>query len=205
MKLILGGHWTAAPAGWTAMTEKEQDITHRLRFGDGTVDAIFTEHVVEHIPFYAAIAFMRESLRVLKKGGVFRCVAPMTHVFTDPHAPPAYMERYAREQMPPYYKNEISELAKLGLSLEADLEPWLIDFLVRKHGHQFCWSGILMARVLRQIGFSATHVASPGVSAFDQSTCIERRIRGTHAENLERDFGKDIIFDPESGVVEAVK
>ena len=205
MRLILGGHWGAAPAGWTAMSEKEQNITQRLRFNDGTVDTIFTEHVIEHITFLGAVGFMRESLRVLKTGGVFRCVAPMTHVFARPDARVLFMKRYASEQMSPYYKPEIAELSKLGLDLDTYVEPWIIDFLVRKHGHQFCWSGLLMAKVLQKVGFSATHVASPGESVFDQSSCIERRIRGTHAENLERDFGAGIVFDPESGVVEAMK
>jgi len=205
MKVILGGHWDKAPAGWTALNEREQDITHPLRWPDNSVDTIFTEHVVEHIHFLPAIGFMKEAFRVLKPGGVFRCVAPMTHVFTKLDYNPEWIARYAFEQMRPYYPNEIAALDKLGLNLQTDLKPFLVDFLVRKHGHQFCWSGLLMAKVLQKIGFSATHVASPGISEFDQDSCLERTVRGTNAENFARDFGADTVFDPESGVVEAKK
>lgn len=206
MKLILGGHWTAAPAGWQTLSEREQDITRPLPWASGSVDVIFTEHVIEHITFIQAVGFMREAFRVLKPGGIFRCVAPMTHVFTRDDFRPAFLERYAREQMAPYYVAELMELAKLGLDFSnVDLAPWRVDFLVRKHGHQFCWSSLLMVDVLRKIGFSNAYGATPGFTSFDPSNCLERRIRGTHAENLERDFGQGIVFDPESGVVEAQK
>lgn len=206
MKLIMGGHWTRPPAGWTALTEKQQDITKKLNFKDDTVDVIFTEHVIEHIAMISAIGFMREALRVLKPGGIFRCAAPMTHAFADITGQPGeWVNRYTREQMVPYYKSEISELAKLGLSLETDPQPFVIDFLVRKHGHQFCWSGHLMAKVLAKLGFSEALVVAPGDSNYDESTCLERTVRGTNADVFARDFGRDARFDLETGVVEARK
>lgn len=206
MKLILGGHWCQAPEGWTEFKEQGQDITQRLRFVDDSVDAIFTEHVVEHINFFQAIGFMRESLRILKPGGIFRCVAPMTDIFTNPFKwPPEILKRYTQEQMAPYYVAEIDALNSLGLTLATDIRPWLVDFLVRKHGHQFCWTSELMRDVLLKLGFSSAEVASPGKSFFDDSTCLERTIRGIHAENSRGEFGPDFTFDPESGVVEARK
>lgn len=208
MKLILGGHWRPAPEGWTEVKESGQDITRHLKWADGSVDAIFTEHVIEHVSFSGALHFMREAFRVLRPGGIFRCVAPMVDVFTNPFKwTPELLRRYATEQMGPYYQTEVAELAKLGLDISTDIRPWLVDFLVRKHGHQFCWSSELMQDALLRIGFSAAEVVSPGKSFLDSSrgTCLERRIRGTNGEIAERDFGLDLVFDPESGVVEAMR
>lgn len=206
MKLILGGHWNKGPEGWTALTERDQDITRRLRWESNSVDAIFSEHVVEHINFFQGLGFMREALRVLKPGGIFRVVAPMVDIFTNPFKwPPEILKRYTQEQMAPYYKAEIDALQGLGLTLATDIRPWLVDFLVKKHGHQFCWTSELMRDVLLKLGFSQAEVSSPGKSFFDQTTCLERTIRGIHAENAEREFGADFKFDPESGVVEAKK
>lgn len=206
MKLILGGHWNKGPEGWTALTERDQDITRRLKWADNSVEAIFTEHVIEHINFFQAIGFFREAKRVLKPGGILRIVAPMVDVFTNPFKWTLdLLKRYSWEQMAPYYKAEIDVLSGLGLSLVTDIRPWLVDFLVRKHGHQFCWSTDLLHEVLLRLGFEAAEVASPGKSFFDETTCIERTIRGIHAENAIKEFGPDFKFDPESGVVEARK
>lgn len=95
-------------------------------------------------------------------------------------------------------------LSGLGLSVQTDPLPFLFHSLLKKHGHQFCWSTTLMVEVLRKIGFKEVNVASPGVSAYDPSTAIERRVRGVHAEHLKRDLGVE-LYDPESGIVEARK
>jgi SAM-dependent methyltransferase len=203
MRLILGGHWEKAPAGWTALNERDQDITQRLKFQDSSVDVIFTEHVVEHIPFVLAIGFFKESLRVLKPGGILRTVAPMV----DALAKFEYGEfgrRYANESLVQYFPSEVAALGKIGLTIQADPHPFLVDSLVRKHGHQFCWSTRLMVEVLKKVGFSDARPASPGVSAFDAGSCQERTIRGTHGDNLIKEFGP-VTYDPESGVVEAIK
>lgn len=203
MKIIFGGHWGSAPEGWTALTERQQDITHRLAYDDASVDAIFTEHVIEHIPMWAGIGFMHEALRVLKPGGIFRVVAPMVETlsaFKQDHLG----VMYAQQTLPPYYQAEAQALQKLGLSLEVDPHPFLMDSLLKKHGHQFCWSQKLMVAVLLKVGFQDARPASPGVSAYDKSSCLERTIRGIHAENAVREFG-EFVYDPESGVVEARK
>jgi predicted SAM-dependent methyltransferase len=52
------------------------DIRQPLPFKDNVVDAIFHEHVMEHVSAYQGYLFLKESLRVLKKGGVLRIVMP---------------------------------------------------------------------------------------------------------------------------------
>lgn len=50
------------------------DLRHRLPFGDGTVDAIYSHHVIEHLPdldFHFA-----EMFRCLRPGGVIRVGGP---------------------------------------------------------------------------------------------------------------------------------
>ncbi len=45
------------------------DITGRLPFADGTVDTIFSNHLVEHLYHRQFKNYLRETFRVLKKGG----------------------------------------------------------------------------------------------------------------------------------------
>lgn len=52
------------------------DCRKELPFKDGTVDYVYTSHLIEHFPKYDAIRMLKECLRVLKFGGYIRVVLP---------------------------------------------------------------------------------------------------------------------------------
>jgi SAM-dependent methyltransferase len=52
------------------------DARHRLPFDDGSVDAIYSSHFLEHVRREDALGFLRECHRVLRTGGVLRLVVP---------------------------------------------------------------------------------------------------------------------------------
>lgn len=52
------------------------DITSRFTFEDNSFDYVFTEHVIEHVPYLAGKNLLHESFRVLKPGGTLRVVTP---------------------------------------------------------------------------------------------------------------------------------
>jgi predicted SAM-dependent methyltransferase len=53
-----------------------QDLTKRLPFEDGSVDAVYSSHFFEHIYYSDAEAILEECHRVLKPGGVLRLALP---------------------------------------------------------------------------------------------------------------------------------
>lgn len=53
-----------------------QDLTKPLPFDDGTVDAVYSSHFLEHIYLNEAEAILRECHRVLRPGGVLRLALP---------------------------------------------------------------------------------------------------------------------------------
>jgi len=53
-----------------------QDLTKPLPFADGTVDAVYSSHFLEHIYYSDAEAIIKECFRVLKAGGVLRLALP---------------------------------------------------------------------------------------------------------------------------------
>ena len=59
------------------------DVTHRLPVPDGSVDAIFHEHLLEHLPLPTGMAFLRECNRVLKADDVMRVGVPDTGALID--------------------------------------------------------------------------------------------------------------------------
>lgn len=52
------------------------DLRRPLPFPDASVDAIFSEHVFEHIPYVGALRLLRECRRLLRRDGVCRIGVP---------------------------------------------------------------------------------------------------------------------------------
>lgn len=51
-------------------------LAKRFPWNDGSVDVVYASHVFEHLDQRVADNFMRESMRILKRGGVLRIVVP---------------------------------------------------------------------------------------------------------------------------------
>lgn len=205
MRIIYGGHWTETPLGWTSIPEEQQDLTKPLHWSDGCIDAIFTEHVTEHLEMLACIDFFKEAHRVLRHGGILRTVAPfideMVRFAKQKHDKHELYKNYAVTSLAPYYMNEALELMDMNIKFSDHALPFFFDSLLKKHNHRFVWSSPLMAAVLLKIGFSDVRICLPGESMFDKDTCLERTVRG-----IDREKFPDIqYFDPESLAVEARK
>jgi predicted SAM-dependent methyltransferase len=52
------------------------DLAKPLPFEDGAVDAVFHEHLLEHLPLSAGISFSKEVVRVVRPGGIVRVGVP---------------------------------------------------------------------------------------------------------------------------------
>ena len=61
---------------FTAKCDVWADIQNKLPFRDGTVDVIYSHHVIEHLPDNALCFHFRELFRCLKPRGVFRIAGP---------------------------------------------------------------------------------------------------------------------------------
>ncbi|MGV3660331.1 MAG: class I SAM-dependent methyltransferase [Prosthecobacter sp.] len=59
---------------FTARCDVWADISERLPFRDASVDAIYSHHVIEHLP--DLVVHFKELFRILKPGGVFRVGGP---------------------------------------------------------------------------------------------------------------------------------
>jgi predicted SAM-dependent methyltransferase len=55
---------------------EQYDCRQKLRFEDNSVDVIYSSHVIEHLSPEIARRFLRETVRVLRPGGLIRLVTP---------------------------------------------------------------------------------------------------------------------------------
>lgn len=52
------------------------DLRRPMPFPDSSVDAVFHEHLLEHLPLTVALPFLQECRRVLRSGGILRVGVP---------------------------------------------------------------------------------------------------------------------------------
>jgi predicted SAM-dependent methyltransferase len=59
------------------------DISRPLPFEDGSVDWVYAEHLIEHVPLLTAIFWLGEVRRILAPGGVLRLTTPDLHKYVE--------------------------------------------------------------------------------------------------------------------------
>ena len=60
---------------------KYGDVTRKLKFHTSSVDFIYSSHLLEHLWRDDAYFFLKESYRILKKGGVLRICTPDWNIY----------------------------------------------------------------------------------------------------------------------------
>ena len=147
-----------------------------------------------------------ECVDALKPGGVFRVVCPMLEPLLsfDPMSPPAKI--YA-DGLVNYFSSEDKALGGLGLGgVNRFSKEFLLNNLFMNFEHRFIWSADLMRQVLCALGFGKAEVKKVGESVNPQYA-IERRHRGLYSGSDWKHDRESLgpFYDPESGVVEAIK
>lgn len=207
LKILFGGHWSNNP-GWLLLNEQQQDITGPLDVPNNVADMVFSEHVIEHVPFTDGVHFLQELFRILKPGGVCRIVCPMLDRLLTARLDDANGREYVRNSVLGMYKDADRVLRDtLGLDgVNEEPLPFLFSGLYMNHGHRFIWTSGLMIKVMKSIGFTDARRFAPGEGS-RPADCIERRRRGIYLGNDWREelTTSDAPFDVESFVVEAVK
>jgi predicted SAM-dependent methyltransferase len=121
------------------------DLSRPVPFPDGSVDAIFHEHLLEHLPLPAAIGFLDECHRLLRPGGVLRIGVPD-------------FGRYARDYSA---SRTLIERARPGrpTALMALAE------IVFCYEHASMWDEETMLSLLHEVGFDTAAAKGFGDSA----------------------------------------
>jgi predicted SAM-dependent methyltransferase len=143
------------------------DATHRFPIRDSIVSYIFSEHFIEHVPRHAAQAFFRESLRVLKPGGVLRISTPDVQ---------ALSEAYLNNPEQAHLLNERNR----GLGYQYASYP--IDILntaFKEDFHVCLYDAQTLQQLLGEAGFRDITRCKVGESRHAALSGIERHFVGT--------------------------
>ena len=104
---------------------------------DNSLEGIFTEHCLEHIPFESCLANLKEFYRMLKPNGTLRIVVPDGELYCD-----LYQQRKSNSGVQfPYGESEETGMIS-------------INRIFRIHGHLFIYDYETFELHLRNAGFS---------------------------------------------------
>lgn len=121
------------------------DASQALPFADNSFDFIFSEHVIEHLPFPQGCNLLAECHRTLKTGGVLRLATPDLAFLLG------------------LYSTTKSEIQQAFLDWSKDcFLPWapssedtfVINNSVRDWGHHFIYDEKVLRKALEQVGFT---------------------------------------------------
>jgi len=122
------------------------DAAKRFPIPSNSFDAIFAEHMLEHIAFKDGQHMLRECLRILKPGGRIRIVTPrlgfLFDMLKEPLSPTqlGYI-RFTREQWMP--------------EATSDEASFVVNNMFYNYGHRFIYDERTLVASLATAGFTA--------------------------------------------------
>ncbi|HVU56145.1 MAG TPA: methyltransferase domain-containing protein [Puia sp.] len=113
------------------------DITaKKYPFPDNSLEGVYTEHCLEHIPYEKCFENLKEFHRILKPGGTLRIIVPDAEIYLN-----AYQAKKTDEKVRlPYDENEETPIIS-------------INRIFRGHGHLFIYDFQTLQMNLSKIGF----------------------------------------------------
>jgi predicted SAM-dependent methyltransferase len=138
------------PTGWLNTdiepTSKEVylDATKRYPFPDGSFQYVFSEHVIEHVPWDGGVAMLKECYRVLVMGGKVRIVTPNLTKFVQllTGSADADAQRFIA-----------AKLRLHGWPVSPVTGAYIFNRQVREWGHQFLYDAATLRKSLELAGF----------------------------------------------------
>jgi predicted SAM-dependent methyltransferase len=113
------------------------DVTRKWKCPDSYFEGVFTQHLIEHLPYRDAVSCLSEIYRTLKHGHSLRVCVPSLDNYLDPE--------------------------KTGLTFPSLAEG--VSSLTQHHGHRSVWTAGLMMDLLHDIGFSKISQVEFGVGS----------------------------------------
>ena len=121
----------------------------RIPCAGGSVAAVYSSHMIEHLDRGEARAFLAEVRRVLAPGGVVRIAAPDLSLLIRDYGLTGDADEFVAG-------------IHMGLSRPAGLRGWARWTMVGPRHHLWMYDGESLTRLLRQAGFKDAAVMPPG-------------------------------------------
>ena len=124
----------------------------RLPLPDGSADAVYSSHMVEHLSRTQVKRYLLEARRVLKPGGILRTALPDMGLL---------IQQYLREGDCDRLIEATLLVPDTGSGLLAKLRYLLLGW----RGHRWMYDGASFCKLLEECGYRDCRVLSPGETA----------------------------------------
>ena len=158
------------------------DATQPFPLPSGSFDFIFSEHMIEHVPFEQGQKMIAESFRVLKPGGTIRIATPNLEKVAalETAGPTEAQLRYVRWAI----EHHVEYAPRDDSGAESGYRPsYVINNFFWGFGHYFVYDPASLGGALRRAGFVNVRSFMPGESDVPELRGLE-----THARLIGEEF-----------------
>jgi len=142
-------------------------VKEKYPLADNSLEGIFTEHCLEHIPFESCLSNLKEFYRLLKPNGVVRIVVPDGEIYCDLYS----KRKVDSKTILPYGDNEDTGMIS-------------INRIFRSHGHLFIYDFETLQLLLKKSGFKKIEKLSFGKGS-EKRLLIDRPERSVESLYVE--------------------
>jgi SAM-dependent methyltransferase len=148
------------------------DATRPFPFPSTSFDVVFSEHMIEHVPFEQGLSMLRECHRVLKRGGTLRVATPNAEQIA------ALLTPHPSESQQRYVSWAIENHVPFALPLKDGDQPYRPAYVLNNFfwgfGHYFVYDPATLGAALASSGFTEIRFFPPGESDIDELRGLEK-------------------------------
>ena len=143
-------------AAWGVHPDVIWDLRRPLPLPDGSVHAVFLEHVLEHLPAPVGLAAVDQAFRLLRPGGVLRISVPDFG---------RYAREYAARRTSPTAATGVIDVVRPGRPTDL----LALAEVVYDHGHVSIWDDETLVALLEAAGFAEVAPSEFGAGRVEPS------------------------------------
>jgi predicted SAM-dependent methyltransferase len=122
------------------------DISRRLPFDRDSLDGIFCEEVIEHVPYWIGHRYLEECFRCLKVGASIRLSTPDLDYFLG-------LLNAGEPREEPFLEGEADKMLRLEVGDRAIRNVAMLNSIFYGHDHRFLYDAAALTAMLANAGF----------------------------------------------------
>lgn len=143
-----------------------------IAHGDGTVDAVYSSHMLEHLDRAAGGQFLAEAYRVLKPGGVIRIAVPDLRMLVDRYNADGDADR-------------LVEASLLAAEPPTTLLAKLRYLVLGSRHHAWMYDGRSLVAALERAGFESPQTLASGTTTLEDPGALDLSERADESVYVE--------------------